>query len=356
MTLESYPPQYSSVNDSLVWVVYDAHSTNPTTYPNYKYIATLNIGGVEVARSRQFQDPTNNRGIFDFGRDCRDYINASLLSEMGQGVFAIDVVVKFYEEYNGTIGSVLITDSTRTFFNHYNSRYNDFTILGNYANKPATSRPLNIELFSDTDKYYIPYFATSTTPFNVTINGTTTTITPTVANTIQNINIAVGATSDYTVILGVVTYQVKVICEPITTHYMVHFLSQFGGFESMSFHKVHRKKYSIERKQWQQPSYRVSSSGVVSVKSGDIMHTQKTTFGVVFNEKLTLNTDLLSDEDYKWLFQLVASPIIYVQDGTTLYPVTISATDYDVKQCLVDGLNTLTIECDFGTKFKAQFQ
>lgn len=356
MTLESYPSQYSSVNAPLVWVVYDAHSTNPTTYPNYKYIATLTIGGVVVATSRQFQDPITNRGIFDFSANIRNYINAALVSEMGQGVFSIDVVVKFYEEYSGTIGAVTLTDSTRTYFNHYNGRFNDFTLLGNYADKPATSRPLTIELFSDTDKYYLPYFATSTTPFNVVINGVTTTITPTVANTMQNINIAVGTTSDYTVVLGGVTYQVKVICEPITTHYMVHFLSQFGGFESMSFHKVHKQKFSIERKQWQQPSYRVDGSGVVSVKSGDIMHQQKTTFGVVFNEKLTLNTDLLSDEEYSWLMQLVVSPLIYVQDGATLYPIVLTATDYEVKQVLVDGLNTLTIEVDFGTKYKTQFQ
>jgi len=356
MTLESYPPQYSSVNEPLVWTVYDAHSTNPTTYPDYKYIAECYINSVMIARSREFQEPNTNRGIFDFSSDIRNYIVASLVSEMGQGKFSIDVVIKFREEYNGTIGSVLITDSTRTFFNHYNGRIDNFTILGNYANKPATSRPLTIELFSTTERYYLPYFATSTTPFNVTINGTTTTITPTEANTIQNINIAVGATSDYTVELGGITYQVKVICEPITTQYVVHFLSQFGGFESMSFHKVRKEKYSVERKQWQQPSYRVDGSGVVSVKSGDIMHQQKTTYGVIFTQKYTVNTDLLTDYEHKWLFQLIASPIVYLDDNSTMYPVVITATDYDVKQQLIDGLQTLTLELDFGTSYKTQFQ
>ena len=45
MTFESTPPQYSSVNDSLVYVAYDAHAADPATYPNYKYVGEVWING-----------------------------------------------------------------------------------------------------------------------------------------------------------------------------------------------------------------------------------------------------------------------------------------------------------------------
>ncbi len=358
MTITAYPPAYSSVNDFLVWTCYDANSIDVTKL-NYQYIGEVWIGGIKVYSAKVYPNPTTNYGIFNFGNVIREYIKAALQSEMGQGIFAIDVIVKVRETYLvGTTQTTSATtdDSTRTFFNHYNGRINDFTLFSAYANKPATSRPLTIELFSTTTTYYLPYFATTTTPFNVVINGATTTITPTVANTIQNINIAVGATSDYTVVLGGVTYNVKVICETIYTKYALHFLNKYGGFESMSFHKVSKTTTNIERKEWQQLPYRVDGSGVVSVKSGSIMHPQRSMFGIKYTEKLKVSTDLLGDDEYIWLSQLVNSPLVYLDDAGTLYPVVIAETNYDYKQVVVDGLNNLMVNLEFGSSYKSQFQ
>lgn len=356
MTVETFPPQYSSVNDDLLWVVYDAHSTNATTYPNYKYVGDLYINSVLVFRARVFQRPDNNRGVFNFGNVIREYVNAELLQEQGQGKFAIDVVVKFGEEYGGTTYTNLVTDSTRTYFNHYNGRQNDFTILGSYANKPATTRPTTIEIFTANDKYYLPYFSTSTSAFSIVINGVTTNITPTVANTMQSLNIAVGATSDYSVVLGGTTYSVKVICEPLYSNYPVHFLNKFGGWETFNFYKVSKKTYEVERKTWQQTGYKVSGSGVVSVKTGSIMYPQKSVYSSKFKEKMIIGTNFLSDSEYRWLSQLLFSPMVYLQDGSTFYPVTIEETNYEERQWIVDRLTTLTLTVSFGTQYKAQFQ
>ena len=106
MTIKSFPAAYSSVNDPLIWVVYDAHSIDPITYPNYKYVADCFINGVVIATSRRFQDPTNNFGVFDFSTEIREYVNAKLnpintgilAKEMPQGEWAIDVQLKFKED------------------------------------------------------------------------------------------------------------------------------------------------------------------------------------------------------------------------------------------------------------------
>lgn len=355
MTLTSYPPSFSSINEDLVYVAYDANSIDPTKI-NYKYVGEVWISGSLAFTARVFPTPDGSFGVFNISAIVREYVSPTLKDEMILGEWAIDVVLKLREEYNGTVGAVVLTDSERVFFNHYNGRIDNFTILGNFADKVASNRNGVIDLFESSTRYYIPYFSTTTTPFDVTIDGVTTTITPTQANTIQNINIAVGATSDYTVEFPVQTFNVRVICETLTPHYIVHFLNRFGGFESMSFSKTSKKSFTIDRKAFQKSAYRVDGSGVVSVKDGDLMHEQKVNFGIRFTEKLMLNTDLLSDQDFVWLEELVFSPMVYLQDSATLYPITLSETSYEDKIYIADGLLNLSINVEFGRSYQTQYR
>jgi hypothetical protein len=353
MTIKSYPSAYSSVNSDLIWVVSDAHATNPSTYPNYKYVADLYINGSLVFRSKVFQRPDNNSGIFNFGTIIREYVIASLKQEQAQGEFAIDVVVKFGEEYGGTTYTNVLVDSARTFYNHYNGRFNDFTFLT--PDIIASDRPKTIQMFTANDKYYLPYFKHTNSGFAIVKNGSSTTITPSGPDTMQSLNIAIGATSDYTVVLGGQTYNVKIICEPLYDNYPVHFLNKFGGWETFNFFKVSKKSFDIERKSFKQLPYRVDGSGVVSLKSGSIMNQQSVVFDSKFTEKLKISTDFLTDEEYQWLSQLVTSPMVYLQDGSTLYPLMIEETNYEFKKHIVDRLTNLSLTVSFGN-YKTQFQ
>lgn len=355
MTFESTPPSYSSVNEPLVYVAYDANAIDPLK-ENYKYVAEVWVNGVKQWQGKYFPEPTNARGIMDLGNIIREYVNAAFKAEQKEGEFSVSIVVKMREEYNGTIGAVVLTDSTRVFFNHYNGRNNDFTLLGTYANKPATTRPTIIKMVSGCSTYYLPYFATTTSPFDVVINGVTTTITPTATNTMHRINIAIGATSNYTVVLGGITYNVQVVCAGLYTNYYLHFLNQFGGYETMLFNKASKKTLDIDRKTFQQLPYRVSNAGVVSVKSGSVMHPQKTMFGSKYTEKIKVSTDWILDEEYQWLWQLVVSPEVYLQDGSTLYPVIINETNYEFKEYITDKLQNFSLNLEFGTSYKAQYR
>lgn len=380
MIFESTPPVYSSVNDPLVYVAYDAHAANPTTYPNYKYVGEVWINGALVFTGKYFPNPTTNRGIMDFSNIVREYVVAQLqptgsgilAQELGEGSWSISVVIKMREEYSGTVGAIILTDSTRTFFNHYNGRINDFTILGNYDDVPTTDRPTTINMTFANANYFIPYFSETTTPFNVVITGGTSTrtktITPTAANTLQILNISplainvdyagnfTASTTSYTVAFGGVTYTINLLCTGMYRNYTAHFMNKFGGYESMLFNKVSKRFYDIERKSYNQLGYRVSGSGVVSVKSGSTMYQQKTEFAGKFKERLRMNSDWLSDLEYQWLAQLVTSHQVLIEDSGTLYPVVITATNYEFKEHIVDGLINLAIDVEFGTSYKTQFQ
>ena len=380
MTFESTPPVYSSLNDALVYVAYDAHAADPATYPNYKYVAEVWINGTQVFTGKYFPNPTTNRGIMDFSSVVREYVvttlqptgSGILAQELGEGSWSLSVVIKIREEYSGTVGAVVLTDSTRKYFNHYNGRINDFTLLGSYPAKPTTDRPTEINLTFASAQYYLPYFSETTTPFNVVITGGTSTrtktITPTAANTLQILNISplainvdyagnfTASTTSYTVAFGGVTYTVNVLCTGMYRNYYAHFLNKFGGYETMMFNKVSKRTFDIEKKSFNQLGYRVSGSGVVSVKSGSTMYQQKTDFAGRFKERLRMNTDWLSDSEYQWLAQLVTSPQAWIEDAGTLYPVVVSGTNYEFKEHIVDGLINLMIDVEFGANFKTQFQ
>jgi hypothetical protein len=133
-------------------------------------------------------------------------------------------------------------------------------------------------------------------------------------------------------------------------------MNKFGGYETMMFNKVSKRTFDIEKKSFNQLSYRVNGSGVVSVKSGNTMYQQKTDFASRFKERLRLNTDWLSDNEYQWLAQLVTSPQVWIEDSGTLYPVVISGTNYEFKEHIVDGLINLMLDVEFGATYKTQFQ
>ena len=124
----------------------------------------------------------------------------------------------------------------------------------------------------------------------------------------------------------------------------------------MSFHKVSRESVSIERKEWQQLPYRVTDLGAVTLSENQVMHEQRSVFASRFKEKLKISTDLLSDEDYQWLVQLVVSPLVYLEDENTLYPVVITNTDYEFKEYINDRLTSLMLDIEFGTMLKTQFR
>lgn len=379
MIFNTTPPQYSSANDSVVYDVYDVHATDPTTYPDYKYVAELWVSGVKAFTSRKYPHPDNSNGIFDFGEEIRQSIVAKLAplntgvlaKEMGVGVFNVDVVVKIREEYNGTIGAVVLTDASRIYFNHYNGRISEFTILNNYLSKPLSDRPLTIDVGRNNVYHFIPYFSDVTTAFNVVIVcGSTTrtkTINPTAANTAQLFNICPSAinaewagtipsTADYyTVSINGVVFTCNIIADPLNKNYPVHFLSKYGGFETYNFYKVSQTQLTINRKTWQQLAYTVDASGIVALKNGNVMNTQSGNYAVTFEEELKLNTDMLTDEEYEWLYQLIVSPIIYVEDSGILYPVTIDEQNYSFKNHDIDGLSNFSASFKFGQTFKTQF-
>lgn len=384
MTILATPAAYSSLQDDLIFTVWDVHATDSSTYPNYKYVADVYIGATQVARIKKVQDPATGIGIFNIGQIVRNYLatsfnptaNLLVAQQLGDAVFNLTVTLKFGEEYAYTVYSNLVTDSARIFFNNYNSRRVGVTSsLIAKANKLASDSPLIGQVLQSAAYYFVPYFATTTTPVAVVFtpigggSAFSTTIIPAVAynNLILNISPQAlnaahagavnNSTTSYTVQVGSQTYTINVICEAVYSVYTIHFLNKYGGFESKIFSKVSRKTLDITRKDFGKLPYTVDSSGIVSYKNANgVYNESRSVYSSQFVEKLVLNSDLLTDAEYTWLADLILSPLVYIEDSGYFFPCLITDNNYEPKKNINDDLTNLTINIEYGITQNAQFR
>lgn len=384
-TITYTPPVYSSVHDSLVYTVsYPEHTSDPVTYPNYKFIGDVYIGAVLVARIKKVPDPITAIGIFDVGQIVRNYLTtvfnpsaASLVAQqMGDGVFSVSVQMKFGEEYAFTDTLNSVTDSARVFFNNYNGRLTGITSsLSSFTNKIATNRPLANQTFLTTPFNFISYFPIVGTGISIVVTPTgggiaySGTITPSASFVLQVINVSPVAlnatqagtitanTTSYTVVIGGQTFTFSLICEAQYTTYMVHFLNQYGGFESKLFTKVSRRTFDVTRKDFGKLPYTVDSGGIVTFKNANgVYNESRSAYSEQYKEKLQLNTDNLTDAEYIWLQDLILSPMVYIEQGGYFFPCVITDNNYEPKKNVNDDMSNLTINVEFGNQLNSQYR
>lgn len=371
------PPQYASANGDALFTVYEATKANDTaTYPGYRYIADIYIGGLLVQRLKATPHPVHRHGIFNIGKVVRNYIAPVLtpaagivMQQMGTGQFFAEAEVRFGEEYNFTTYTNLLTDSIRRYYNHFEDRLITTHItLANRVNATATNRPAVSRLKFSDEHYLIPLFSVSSV-FSITITAYTgTNVTATISDSIavtagalQLLNLSpaainaaypgtiTSATTVYTVAINSSTMlRFDITCEPRHTPHQLHFLNQYGGWETFTFFKKSATAYEGEKKTYTQLPYRVSNAGAVSYNTDNVLHDGLTTYAATFRKKTKLWSYFLSDAEYRWLRELIYSPSVYVKEGGYFIPVSITGTGYEEKKIVNDRLQTLQIEIDYG--------
>lgn len=380
MQFNSVPPDYATVNSPLVWTLYDANAID-TTKQNYKYVVECWINGANVYTARTFPRPGSGIGIVDLSSIIRSSIVPIFApggGMMGQinvaGRFCTPgIVVKVREDYSGTTGAIVLTDTSRTFYNYYRDRKDNNNAIANYNQTAITDRDYKaaIDLNFTTQKYFIPLFSINSATYNITITaGGTTVNRPVTGAGVSSIMVNISpvainadypglitATMDnYTVRVGNYTYTVNIVPAGFYTNYVIHFLNKWGDFESMLFNKVRVRSMDIVKKEFKQLPYRVDSGGNYSEGIGSEWNEQRTQFAVTFNEKLNIQTDWLSDMNYNWLCQLAASPMVFLEDAGYFHPVIVTTQNYAFKEYITDKLQTLQLDVEFTTDRNTQFR
>jgi hypothetical protein len=395
LSLQHTPGTYFSAHGDLLFTILDAaRAGDPDTYPDYKYVCDIWIDGEQVARLKSVPDPDNLCGIFNIGNIVRSYLTtvfnptASQLraQEIGSEEFYVDVVCRFGEEYDFTLYTNLLEDTTRKYFNHYNGRLlGQNTNLSAYVDKALSVRPTRTPVYRSSNFNFIPYLPSDTDNVTLTIRtynyaGTlaatvTQAIAPSGANVLQLYNVSPGSINTHTpglinetvkhYTVEFVTpnaspdslYQFDLVCEPRYEVFTLHFMNRFGGFESRSFTKVSRKTVEIQKGEFGRLPYTMNASGVISYyNANNVYNETRSVYSSQYMEKMTLNTDILTDGEYTWLGDLMLSPLVYMEMSGYFIPIAIVASDYEYRKSINDRLTNLTLNIEFGDQFNAQYR
>lgn len=131
----------------------------------------------------------------------------------------------------------------------------------------------------------------------------------------------------------------------------IYWQNSLGGFDSYTFNMVKKTRYNIDRKSIQALPYTFNNSGY-SVHNGGVFNASNQNYFTNYTEGVVLNSDLLTDEEHAWMWELIKSHFIYVEqviNGTTYYvPGVIKSTNYEPKKTRVDGLQNITVELEYG--------
>lgn len=390
------PGTYFSAHGDLIFTLLE--DTKPfasTTYPDYKYVCDIYIAGVQIARLKAFPRPDDKIGVFNIGNVIRNYLAVNFApaaanlraQKVGVNNFYVNVICRFGEEYGNVTYTNIIIDSQRTYFGHYNGRLiGQSTILGNYLDKAMSRRPYATPVYRGANFCFIPFLPTDDTTINLVIksyNGegliatTTQPFTPTATSTNEQqlfnvspaaINAAVPGfinsfVTYYTIQFSTTNitvdsiYRFNLVCEAKYEVFTIHFLNRFGGFESRDFTKVSRRKIDIEKKSYGSSAYAITSLGQPEYyNSTKVYKETESVYAGTWTEKMVLNTDILKDDEYEWLEDLVLSPLAYVEIESYFYPLKLTDTNYEPKTVINDDLTNLTINIEYGDRFNTQYR
>ena len=91
----------------------------------------------------------------------------------------------------------------------------------------------------------------------------------------------------------------------------VYWQNSLGGFDSYTFNKVKKKRYSIDRKSIQSNPYKFDNAGY-SQHTNSVFNLSNQNYFSNYTEGVVLNSDLLTNEEHTWLWELIKAHSIYV--------------------------------------------
>jgi hypothetical protein len=213
------------------------------------------------------------------------------------------------------------------------------------SNRPATSyyydnQPVVISFFAPSGQNYEKTYGLDSATFTGNGKAVVTSFTPTDDDTFQVSGSASGVTG---------TRALRRKCSKHQPHTLI-FLNAYGVWDSFTF--VHGKlSTDVQRQQFEQLNWRLSG-GSMAENTGRVYHQKQKVYAGQYMQKMTLTSDILSTGEYDWLQELVASPQVYYvkDDASDLFPVTITETNYELKQDAIQKADFLQLTIQFDNR------
>ena len=386
ITINTEPNDVAPVYSDVSYVV---TSTN-YAQANFKFIAVIkNASGTTIAKLKApIFHGTTDKGVFNISRILQNYVTY----DFTQGLAAISKCsnsylaysVEFGEEYGGTEYLALASDTGKYVWNGLFNLYGSETTAtyqlpltgsAQFLTRVRTRRVslgqadylyfLRGNVANESDMRIIAYNAAGGTTTSVInnsftdagdksefllrcpagpdnlndvlsgqlVSGTAGNIIP--ANTSYYTMQVINASSNGQTEL----YRFDVVeeCSKYSPQYL-YFLNPLGAFESVRCSMMSRDKYNVSRKQYKRNNYTLTGNTFAYDTSKHGM----TTYATEKTKQVVLNTNWLTETEFEWLQDLIASPVVFLGS----IPVNITDTSYEVMD-YIDGPNNLQITVEY---------
>ena len=378
ITLISEPASGSTVQDDM-WHIVTSDNSGQT---DFKYVYDIFIGGEQKIRVKKFPEPSNGQGYFDAGAVVRNYMTYEWFAPQptvhqqqpnDSGEISIKYDVRYGEDYSGLTYLNLASGTTKgyNFRPSLWKRRRDY--LSSKVNKFLTNRPLvtNINLAAST--FMIPYYTDMDMYFTVTTydqnNEEIETHTDhpdsgvTVANGFAQLNLSPVAINNrigrpfidsrvkyYIVYMynpaGAIPIQFNVVCSGLYTPMPLHFLNEWGMYDTARFDLVSRLNMEVDRKSFTQSDHKLGATTVEYYDANNVYRETKINYGSRSGHTYKLTMDCPTDAEYQWLAELIMSPQIYLEYDGYFYPVTIKTNNYEYSTIQNNRMKPMEIEIE----------
>ena len=402
ITINSTPATYPTMHEDL-WFV--ASSTNVGT-TNFKFVYDVFINNAQVSRNKIYPSPSaeGSYGVFNASPMVRAYVT-NYFEPSGSSVLVasndkikVDYQVKIGEDLNGTVTANLASGSYSA-YNYYSplfgdiftengnvplvlSNYYDNLLIENYTDDWLSDRDNSDITIEYGDQFFITFLKITGGSYKLWVQPTNEDGTLGTAvsgaltftgefnlfnfqaaaiNTFYGSTIITENTYGYNVYisLGAATTRVlrfRQICNPKYRQYNLHFLNRLGGYDTMAFRLVNRRRSEFTRTSYRRNPYQLSNGEMTNIDTYNKYNETTYNFAIQHYDFYNLTSDWVDDQDYAWLAQLVASSIVYMEVQGAFFPITIRNTNYQYKYQIADGIFNFDLEVEVGKFLNSQFR
>jgi hypothetical protein len=121
----------------------------------------------------------------------------------------------------------------------------------------------------------------------------------------------------------------------------LQFLNELGGYDTFNFTLVSKETMDIERSIFKKDLGSYGSSYSFVNSPNDRAYSQ---YHTKIKDKVSIQSDWVTEDQLSWLEQLVTSPDVRLDDGLYLIPINITNTSFEKKKVVNEKLFNLQLE------------
>jgi hypothetical protein len=386
-----------------LWFV--ASSTN-VGVTNFKFVYDIYINGAQVSRNKVFPSPSadGSYGVFNASPMVRAYVtnyfepSGTTVLMASNNKIKVDYQVRIGEEVSGAVIANLASGSYSA-YNYYAplfgdiftengdiplvlSNYYDNLLIENYTDDWLSDRDNSDIPIEYGDQFFITFLKITGGSYKLWVqptneDGTFATAVSgnlTMAGQFNLFNFQAAAINAWAgsdiitqntygynvyITLGAAvtrTLKFRQVCNPKYRQYNLHFLNRLGGYDTMAFRLVNKRRSEFNRASYRRNPYQLSGGQMTNIDSYNKYNETTYNFAIEHTDYYMLTSDWVNDMDYAWLAQLIASPIVYMEVQGAFFPVTIRNTNYQYKYKVSDGLFNFDLEVEIGKYLNSQYR